>query len=381
MDSFETRSSLVGLIYDAALDPDRWPDVLRSIAASVGAAGAALVHHDMRDHRGGILAAVGADPEAVRKYDEHFAAHDPWLKGGEVQGLLDTGTVRLGDELVARRELVRTEYYNDFAKPYAITRICGGVIGRNGAATSTLTTLRPESREPFGEDERRLLQALFPHLRRALQVHRRLVGVERLKQSAMDALNRLPMGVIFARQDASVVFANRAAQEILDERDGLIDASMGLAGATSFESDSLRTLVHQAARTNAGQGTRSGGALSMSRPSRRRPLAVLVTPLRMQTQVDFAEHQEVAMVFVSDPERAVEASAETLRRIWGLTPTEAAIAAGLAAGHAPSTIADDLSIAAGTVRWHIKSVLAKTGTHRQGDLVRLLTTGPAIVSD
>lgn len=49
----------------------------------------------------------------------------------------------------------------------------------------------------------------------------------------------------------------------------------------------------------------------------------------------------------------------------------------LATGEDLRRIADQLSVSINTVRAQTKSILAKTGTSRQADLVRLLLTSPA----
>jgi DNA-binding CsgD family transcriptional regulator len=55
-----------------------------------------------------------------------------------------------------------------------------------------------------------------------------------------------------------------------------------------------------------------------------------------------------------------------------LTPAEARIALGIARGDALAAIAEAHGISIATARTQLKSVFAKTGTHRQGQLVALL---------
>jgi len=55
-----------------------------------------------------------------------------------------------------------------------------------------------------------------------------------------------------------------------------------------------------------------------------------------------------------------------------LTPAEARIALGIARGDALAAIAKAHGISIATVRTQLKSVFAKTGTHRQAQLVALL---------
>ena len=73
----------------------------------------------------------------------------------------------------------------------------------------------------------------------------------------------------------------------------------------------------------------------------------------------------------------VEADAD-LRRHYGLTPAEARVASGLAAGATLKEIAGLQEMSYETVRLHLKRVFVKTGTNRQADLVQLLMRTPPI---
>lgn len=371
--------ALIGLIYEAALDPGRWQDFLQCYLESVRATGAVLIYHDVSGHQGAIATSAHVPLEANRQYNEHFCALDPWIYAAESKGLLQDGAVIIGEEVVPRLELARTEYYNDFATHFGLSRMMGGVICRDGQAISTISTLRPDSLEPFGENERGILRLLIPHLYRARQLHRRIVTLERANTALLDALDRMPVGVIVVHEQGTVAFANSAANAVLEQCDGLGSSAEGLVAASPAESRALRLLVRAAAATAAGRGTNSGGVMSLSRPSMRRPFSILVTPLRPESVPGLGEQGGMAAVFVTDPERTVQTDADVIRRLWGLTPVEAAIAMRLASGDGISDISDQLKIADGTVRWHVKHVLAKTNTKRQSSLVRVLMMSPATV--
>ena len=61
-----------------------------------------------------------------------------------------------------------------------------------------------------------------------------------------------------------------------------------------------------------------------------------------------------------------------LRRVLGLTATEAEVALALACGATASAIARDRAVSLETVRSHLKTIFAKTGTRRQATLVALV---------
>lgn len=65
-------------------------------------------------------------------------------------------------------------------------------------------------------------------------------------------------------------------------------------------------------------------------------------------------------------------SQASLRSRFVLTPAEAQIALGIAEGKTLAAIAEMRNVAVSTARGQLKSVFAKTGTHRQAELVALL---------
>jgi DNA-binding CsgD family transcriptional regulator len=61
-----------------------------------------------------------------------------------------------------------------------------------------------------------------------------------------------------------------------------------------------------------------------------------------------------------------------LREVFGLTPVESKVASVISTGASPEHAAEEMEIAVVTARNHLKAVFAKTGTHRQSELVALL---------
>jgi len=124
-----------------------------------------------------------------------------------------------------------------------------------------------------------------------------------------------------------------------------------------------------------------GGLLLLPRAWPLRPLMVTVTPLapreRSGGSIAPGLPQPAALLLIHDPDRAVAMPPERLVRVYGLTQAEARLAAALAGGSSLGAYADNARITIGTARWYLKQVLAKTGAHRQSELVRqvVMTAG------
>ncbi|HZT18843.1 MAG TPA: hypothetical protein VFA23_05525, partial [Dongiaceae bacterium] len=160
-------SELVGALYDAALDPARWPAALERLAAAFEAAQATL----------------SFDPSGREETAETFGAGGEVLKAKGVGSGLLAAVWRLGDGVL--------------------------VLWRRDHAGRKKSDLQR-------------IALLGPHLRRAVQAARRFaeLGLERAK--ALDALDRLPRGVLLLQAKGQVGFVNAAAREILARADGLV---------------------------------------------------------------------------------------------------------------------------------------------------------------
>ena len=103
-----------------------------------------------------------------------------------------------------------------------------------------------------------------------------LTRLEAERDAALDALDRLPVGVVLVDGQGRVITMNVAAEEITLLADGLGVTAGVLRAATSHETAALAGLIASAAATGSGQGLEPGGAMAVSRPSMLRPLSVLV---------------------------------------------------------------------------------------------------------
>jgi len=78
----------------------------------------------------------------------------------------------------------------------------------------------------------------------------------------------------------------------------------------------------------------------------------------------------------------MEVPAAMLTALFDLSPSEAKLAARLATGNSVAETAAELGVTVKTARTYLERVFAKTGTHRQSDLVVLLrSAGPISSAD
>jgi DNA-binding CsgD family transcriptional regulator/PAS domain-containing protein len=363
---------LIGLIFDAALDPAVWPEALNNLADATGAHVGALGSYDVRTN---TLANVAPrqDPDYQRSYQEHWASRNPFRQMWQPNPPLGVLTP---EQFIPRDEYTRTDFFREWVVPQHIEAAIATNTLSDDGVSAVPHPYRPWRIGDFDQDEIDLFAALIPLIRRAIQLQHRLAALEMQRASSAAAFDRLRDGVIIVDDHFDIVFANRSAEELLAEGDGLIQDGNGIAAATPAGTATLRRLV--AAVPNGNRPPEPGGRCTLGRRDGRSPLAVLVVPLDAEVAW-VVPRRPAAVLFVTDPDRDSRASSEALRRRFGLTPAEAAFLAEIVKGDGIQAAADRLGVSLATARTHLRHVFEKTGTQRQAELVGLAMNGHALV--
>jgi DNA-binding CsgD family transcriptional regulator len=369
MYSAEQLGSLVESVYDASIEGSRWPNFLTQLAQQLGGVLPTLFIHDTRAHSGVLAINVGYDSGTVRAYKEHFAERNIWLRSGN--HLLTPGSVRTSHVMCSRQAFLASEWYADYCRPLNISQGIGATIHRDSMVTSNIAIFAGDDRADFAVEEIDLLRALMPHMQRALKIHMHVAAADLRQREFAEAMEPLAVGVILVGKDARIIFANASAQRLLQHRDGLMTDGNGLRAVQAREATTLRALIDCTAAKVGQVHLRSGGALNVTRRNGLRALQVLVSPIRPQRSAHLGE-RAVAAIYVTDPEQMPEIPEVVFVRLYGLTPAEAKVAAVIVRGRSGRQASDELNISYNTIKSHLKSIFAKTGTTRQGDLIRLI---------
>jgi DNA-binding CsgD family transcriptional regulator len=368
---------LIDQIYEASLDPALWPRFLRTLSDTVGASASNFAFTDARSPEGRIGISVNLDPQATVEYGAYFGGIDPWVVAGREKGLFQAGCVLPAQAVVPHNDLLRTEFYDGFGRRYGMVRGMSGMISCDEHAVAAISLFVPERCEPYDEADISVIRRLLPHLRRALDIHQRLATVAIDAAALTFSLDQLVCGVIFVDSTGHVLSTNRAGHATLATNDGLVVRGGKLEAIAREDTVSIRRLIQGAGVAIPGGTVGAGGILRIRRRSARRPLVAVLAPLRPPPtlrEMPDPPLQPGLVVFVHDPEREVEAPHDALARAFGLTRAEGRVAAALMTGDRLEDVAERLDVSINTVRTHLAHLFGKTGTRRQSELVRALTT-------
>ena len=377
-DSTRTEDRLLALVelaYDAASDRGRWPNLLEGLADTLRCQLVAFDVQDRESQATTVQCHFGPRDAALqREYESYYAARNIFIRTRP--DLTYTGAIRNGEAIVPDREAMKSEYFNDFLRRVGVLHAIGLVPLREGPVMALMSLMRRIGAPSFHDDDLAFLGRFMPHLHRATLLQRQLRGIDLERAAASEALDHLPYGVVVLDETGAILLVNASGEEVLGDGDGLRVLGGHLSATSPPEADALRRLVDEACARPGQLAASAGGFVHVSRPSGRRPYALMVAPLRLQS-FPLVARRPAAVVFVTDPDRAPAGVQASLRRLYGLTPTEADVAERLLAGRSIEEIGNELGRSVNTSRTHLKRVLAKTGARSQADLVRLLLRGPA----
>lgn len=369
MISLEEFSSLVADIYDAAVDPTLWDRTMERILSVSGGANGGLVLYDrQKRRRPRIIAAPTFDSAQVREYTEYYSQLDPHAP---IREQSPAGVIVTGRALVTESQL-RGEFYTDWAYPNETGDSIYVNLLDDASGVCTFIIAHPWRSDPFvTPDVLRLVSLLVPHLQRAIQIQSGPGSLNWARDGALDLVDHWRHGFVLVSRTGQTLYVNQAARGMAAAQDGLSLGRLGLQATSTPENARLQRLIHRACDAN-GHEPRPSGRLAISRPSGRKSYTIQVLPLH-ESRTFLIESASAALVLIIDHEREIHIRSADLRDLYDLTPAEAEVAIRVLDGHGLQSVADVLGVALSTVRTHLQRAFEKTGTHRQAELVRLLT--------
>jgi hypothetical protein len=101
-------------IYECALHPDGWDRTLTQIRQYLNASAINLIGLEVATHDNPFVYTSNIPVDFGKRYQEHWFQRDPWIKSAARQKLGFAGATLIGNQLVDRHDLVRTDFYNDW---------------------------------------------------------------------------------------------------------------------------------------------------------------------------------------------------------------------------------------------------------------------------
>ena len=340
-------------IYDAALTSGSWSGLLQRLSETLAGAGVALVVRDLKAEKSEVN-----DDKKSAEYQLKIKVSAPKAKAKGAEDQAPAGPAA-----------------EDDSSPPAGSVVLGCFVSRDRPFGS-LVAIRPIDEDRVEAAwQRERLDMLAGHLRRGFELHNRFVTLNLQQAATKHVLDHFSVGVILADARGRVLSMNATAQAIADQQDGFTVNRSGVYADTQQETTSLRTMITEAAQPASGATGQRSGALTLTRPSMRRPFWVLVAPLRISRAEPDVGPTMVA-IFISDPERRHEIPAAAFERFFGLTKAETRLLEALVNGKSLEEASEEFQVSKNTLRTQLHQIFRKTNTSRQSEVIKLVLSTP-----
>ncbi|MGH6643211.1 MAG: helix-turn-helix transcriptional regulator [Bradyrhizobium sp.] len=359
IDRLQSISNRLG---DAVIDPAMWPVLMQDICSASGAMGACLLQSDVRTPD---VPMTDSAREYFKSYfDNHH--HETDIRAARAVPLLLAGHRAVNDQdiFTSEAEMLRDPLYahlNGFG-----LRWFTAVGFFAGPALWGFSIQRTIGEGAFEESEKMALASLSQRLTETATLS---TSVGRaVLSNVTNALGFIKRPAIAIDRFGAVLDVNATAEVILGRDDisivgrRLVIPDKRAQSAFNAFLDRLRTATDLDALAVAPIVIRRDGKL---------PVVIRVLSVDGAARSPFLGARAI-LIFSGFDEGEAEQLA-MLRQAFQLTPSEARISLCLAAGKSLEEAAQEMTIAQETARSHLKSVFRKTATHRQGELIALIS--------
>jgi DNA-binding CsgD family transcriptional regulator len=350
-------ASLIDLIYEAAIAPERWITVLDQLAEIADAEGALL-----------FAAAPGRprwiSSEKIRERMELWSK-SPWFRDNpRGRRLVPLKDARFLTDLDAftLQELDEDPWYNSFLRANGLGWCVGTSIRPPVGDTLVFSIEKAYEKGPVPRETAEQLDTLRAHLVRASLVSARL-GLERA-QATIEGLELVGLPAAILAHGGKVLAANRSFQHYAP------DVRIGVRDTLEFANPGVQSIFVDACNSAPKSLAKTGRSIPVTRSGTNNPFVAHIVPLRGLARDIFtgAELLVYATPVVANP----GPPPELLQALFDLTPAEARVSSMISEGQSVSAIARALSVMPNTVRTQLKSIFSKTGARRQAQLVGML---------
>ncbi|MBZ9739740.1 MULTISPECIES: helix-turn-helix transcriptional regulator [unclassified Mesorhizobium] len=372
MDNIDvTLIQLIGAIYDAVIEPEKWHDALDGIRRHFRLHNVMMALNDIRAQTASLSVLVNIPDHwaAAMAKPEYNAELVNLLGGPESVGRMPLEEPITTLSVTNQQALESNKYFIDLAEPEGLIDSIGIFLTRDRFRIGNVGLGRHRDEGPITEDVLVGLRIIAPHLRRAALITG-ILDEERKQRTMFEAVvNAVRSSVVIVDGRANIIHANAAAREAMANGNPLVDRMGRLDIKGEIVPGGLAAAILAAAEGDGPLGRR-GIAIPGTRTDSE-PFVVHVLPLNGRCVRSGVPGEAVAAVFVAergdDPKYVLDAAA----MLYNLSPAETRIFELTINGRDSQEIARTLSISPNTLKSHTRHLLEKTGQQRRVDLVRL----------
>ncbi|EGQ7684394.1 helix-turn-helix transcriptional regulator [Vibrio parahaemolyticus] len=272
--------------------------------------------------------------------------------------------------LIEDKKLVMNDYFNEVYVPADARHVLGVNLINNSRYYGMLAFNRSNDQQAYDKSNFEFLEGWVPHLKRALLLQLQFGAHKKSVQHCQAILNQSSYALVLLNQKGNTVYLN-AKFEALCQRFPLIQCCNGKLYSSHLKLNSqLQLALRNAVKILTLSSISSTPKTIFVPPFKQYPALIIeVSPFISNDPPNFSTPFKGILVAIKTTETS---NAKRAQQIYHLSQAETRLVSALMKGFSLSDIAEQQYVAISTVRSHLKSVLKKTETHSQTQLVLLI---------
>ncbi|MBB4216543.1 DNA-binding CsgD family transcriptional regulator/PAS domain-containing protein [Rhizobium sp. BK212] len=364
LQSNEVSSELIDLIYGSLFGECNWQDFLDRVAQTSPNGKAALHYHDLASPIAHVPYVSGFSRTEVDQFSSHFASVNPWIPRLSV---VPVGQGVCGDEIFPRKDLLKSEFYNDWLKGQAGCETSIGVsIIREETRTFVLSTCTSSADPDFNKAAAGRYTILAPHLKRAFDFIRKRDLLAPEKQATQTLLDSIGAGLIYVSEQGRARQWNKSAEAFVEAGFPVHIAPDGRLALQCETSAAVLDFL------TSRKGVQTKPHTAIVKGKNKANYRITLVRLQSDAFTEFLEGPTVAVIIEPMMTTPFSERRDFLMETYKLTATEMRIASSIASGRSPKEVAVADHISYETVRTHLRNIYSKLGVNSQVGLVALL---------
>jgi DNA-binding CsgD family transcriptional regulator len=360
-------SMLIGAVYDASIDPSRWPDALAHAGRFLDCKFAVIGAADFLRQDLSFVYQWGYEPEDWQSYMESYHHKNP---ANAMAFRTHVGQVMTMANVPIYEQYITSEFFTEWASPLGIVDAIQATLDKTASAIALLNCIRHKNAGLATTAELRRMGLIYPHFRRAVLIGK-LLDLRRLQTAAFaEAIDGLSTGVFLVSSLGELVHANRSGQAMLDAEDPLKLVRGTLIATDMGVQSELRETF---AAAMEGDAAIHNGGIALPISTEGGNFIAHVLPLTAGARRQTGKYcSAAAALFMRRAEIDLPAAINAAAHLYGFTPAEERVLRAVIEVGGVEPVAAMLGASRSTVKTHLEHLFEKTGTGRQAELVKLI---------
>lgn len=231
----------------------------------------------------------------------------------------------------------------------------------------------------FTQEDATLFQSLIPFVKQAVAINEEFSRLHLERHLLHTVLDAMTVAIFIVSSTKRIVYSNALARALQEDRKGPMLAGSALRLKNRPEEERLRLAVEVACSVERQQQPDHQSALTITRPKGLAPLSAIVVSRSAEHKPIFGLSsiaQSLAVIFLTLPEAPPETPAESIRRLFDLTPAQAKLCEVLVSGLSLDEASERLLISPQTARTQLKRIFGAMGVRRQSELIAKILRSP-----